>query len=75
MSVKDNTAGEYIKTGKTKADNRGVALKLAEQVGTGRLIWIIIKRHKVSLLMIGNIILVLNYAIPEWPNIVRSLIN
>lgn len=36
--------------------------------------WFLIKRHKVGLLTIGNIILVLNWAFPAWTELVKSLI-
>lgn len=71
-----NAAGEYIKTGEAKASKgsgKRIALEMAGKLGTGTLIWLLIRRHKVCLLAIGNVILVLNWAIPMWPQFVLSL--
>ena len=71
-----NEAGEFIKTGELKASKgtgKRVALEMADKLGTGTLIWLLIKRHKVGLLAVGNVVLVLNWAIPMWPQIVLSL--
>jgi hypothetical protein len=50
-----------------------VLVNAAKKLPTYRLLWIIIVRHKVAILAIGNIILVLNWAVPAWPEIVKSL--
>lgn len=67
---------DFIKTG-AKVPSRGstkkVALKVADQLNTGSLVWLLVKRHKVAILAIGNIVLVLNWAVPAWPEIVKSL--
>lgn len=63
---------------KTITPSKGTAkkqcLKIADQLGTGSLVWLLVKRHKVALLALGNVVLVLNWAFPEWPQLVRSLI-
>lgn len=62
---------------KTASKNTGkkTALKIADQVSTSSLVWLLAKRHKVGLLAIGNIVLVLNWAFPEWPQMVLGLIG
>ena len=49
------------------------AVKTAETLTTGRLLWIVIVRHRVGLLMVGNCILVLNWAFPMWTEFVKSI--
>lgn len=58
-----------------KVDGKTTALKIANQVSTGSLVWLLVKRHKVGLLAIGNIILVLNWAFPAWPDMLLGLIG
>lgn len=50
------------------------AKKIIEDQTTLSLIWVIIKRHKVGILAIGNIVLVLNWVFPAWFDVLRSLI-
>lgn len=57
----------------TKVKGASVALKYAKQVNSFSLVWILLSRHKVGLLAIGNIILVLNWAFPAWPELVRAI--
>ena len=71
-------AMEYEASGSTKASKgtgKRVAIKSAEQLSTARLLWIIVVRHKIFLLAIGNVILVLNYIFPAWFDLVLSLIG
>lgn len=49
-------------------------VKAAKMLPTHRLLWIIIVRHKVAILATGNIVLVLNWALPQWPDFVKSII-
>lgn len=66
----------YERTGtKGIKDVDGVAIKMAERLSTGRLIWLLVKRHKVGLLAIGNIVLVLNWVFPAWTTFVSSLVR
>lgn len=41
------------------------------QVG---IIWHLLKRDKVFLLSVGNIVLVLNFVFPAWPQLLRSVL-
>lgn len=56
-------------------DARKMALKVAEQVGTPSLIWLLAKRHKVALLAIGNVILLLNWIFPFWTELVTGFFS
>lgn len=70
-------ASAYIATGnKTASRNTGkkTAIKIASQLNTSSLIWLLVKRHKVGILALGNIVLVLNWAFPEWVQLVKSVI-
>lgn len=58
----------------TKGTAKRTAIKIADQLNTSSLVWLLVKRHKVALLALGNVVLVLNWAFPEWPQLVRSLI-
>lgn len=49
-------------------------LKVANELGTLSLLWLVVKRHKVVLLSVGNIVLVLNWVMPSWTEIVKSII-
>lgn len=51
-----------------------VLVNAAKRLSTKRLLWILIVRHKVAILALGNILLVLNWAIPAWPEIVKSFL-
>ena len=74
MSTKTaDQAMDYEVAGSKKLNKSSVVIKAAESVSTSRLVWILVKRHKVALLAIGNVILVLNWALPEWPEFVKSL--
>lgn len=65
----------YEASGSTKVkDGKGAMLSIAGQLSTLSLIWLLVRRHKVGLLAIGNIVLVLNWTVPEWPTIVKSLL-
>lgn len=78
MSTTKTDGMAYEATGtKTVSKNTGkkTALKIANQVGTPSLLWLIVKRHKVGLLMIGNIVLVLNFVFPAWPDLLLGLIG
>lgn len=76
LTKQEVPASAYIKTGNklaSKGNSKRVAIKLAEELSTSRLLWIVTKRHKTGLLAIGNIVLVLNWAFPEWTQLVKSL--
>lgn len=76
MSKDKKDGMRYELTGHKKPiSNRQVNLQAANQLGTPSLLWLLVKRHKVAILAIGNVILVLNWAIPAWPQIIRSIFN
>lgn len=45
-----------------------------DQYKTGRILWHLVKRHKLAISVTLNIIFVINWALPAWPSIVKSLI-
>lgn len=49
--------------------------RIIDQQSTPSLLWVLVKRHKVGLLATGNVILVLNWAIPQWTTIAKSLLS
>ena len=73
MSKTASQAMEYEVAGTKKASAKGVAVKAAETLSTPHLLWLVVKRHKVALLAIGNVVLVLNWLVPAWPEMLRSL--
>jgi len=68
-------AMKYEEVKPKRVDGKAVALKYASELHTSSLIWLLIKRHKVGILAAGNVILVLNWAFPQWIELVRSLFN
>lgn len=67
---------DFIKTGlksPSKGTAKRAAIKIADQLNTSSLVWLLVKRHKVAILAVGNIVLVLNWVFPAWPELVRSL--
>lgn len=71
---------QYIDTPQlSKVDGRTVAKKAYKQAVNNRstiyTLWLLAVKHKTGLLMTGNIILVLNWALPEWPQMVLGLIG
>lgn len=76
MSLAKTDGMKYELAGNKKASKTAgnkTAVKIADQVGTPSLLWLLVKRHKVALLAIGNIILVLNWILPEWTNMLLGL--
>jgi hypothetical protein len=63
----------------SKVDGRTVAKKAYKQAinkhSTIYTLWLLAIKHKTGLLMAGNIILVMNWALPEWPAMVLGLIG
>lgn len=71
-------AMDFEVTGNTKASKgtgKRAAIKVAERLSTPRLLWIVVTRHKVGLLSIGNIILILNFIFPAWFDLVLGMIG
>lgn len=63
----------------TKTSGKAVVNKAYRQAVNNRnttlTLWLLAMKHKVALLAIGNIILVLNWMLPEWPQMVLGLIG
>jgi hypothetical protein len=63
----------------SKVDGRTVAKKAYKQAvnrhSTIYTLWLLAVKHKVGLLMVGNIILVMNFILPEWPSMALGLIG
>lgn len=77
MSLRNTDGMKYEAANITKPSagtGKRVAIRAAETLGTGSLVWLLAKRHKVALLAIGNVVLVLNWAFPAWAELVKSLI-
>lgn len=53
----------------------GEKQRILNNFSTPYILWHIVKRHKVALLAIGNIILLLNWAVPAWTSILSALLN
>jgi hypothetical protein len=66
-------------TAPSKVDGRTVAKKAYKQAvnrhSTIYTLWLLAVKHKTGLLVTGNIILVMNWALPEWPAMVMGLIG
>lgn len=81
MLVNTKTDGmKYEVTGKQNvSDPRAVSNKVyrkaVNQHSTIYTLWLLAVKHKVGLLAIGNIILVLNWALPEWPQLLMGIIG
>jgi hypothetical protein len=62
-----------------KIDGRTVAKKAYKMAvnrhSTIYTLWLLAVKHKTGLLVTGNIILVMNWALPEWPSMVLGLIG
>lgn len=55
------------------AVKKAVAKEL-DQFNTSRILWYLVKRHKLAISVTLNVILIVNWALPAWPSIVRSLV-
>ena len=66
---------KYIETPVKKNKNigRDATLKVAEQVSTPLLVWLIVKRHKVGLLGIWAVVMTALYIFPPLPNIILGM--
>lgn len=79
MSATTLKAGALVEDAPKKITaSRGVArkqaLKIADQLGTASLAWLLVKRHKIAFLTAGNVVLVLNWVFPAWTELVKSFI-
>lgn len=48
-------------------------VKAAKRLPTWRLLLICIVQQKIPLLVAGNVLLVLNWAFPAWPELIKSI--
>ncbi len=68
---------KYEPTKRTKKPSNSAVKNEKQRIlndfGTPYILWHLVKRHKVFLLAIGNIILVLNWAVPEWTDILLGI--
>lgn len=69
---------DYKKTAIRPINSRDISKKVllhgASGLSTPSLLWLLVKRHEVAILATGNIVLVLNWAVPAWTEIVKSFI-
>lgn len=65
----------YEKTGNTKPHKASAKHYELERTSTMYILWYLVRRHKMGLLVTGNIILVLNWAVPQWFDMVRGLLS
>lgn len=56
-----------------KAVERKLYANSVNQTSSLYTLWLLAWKHRVGLLAMGNVILVLNWAIPEWPTMLRSI--
>ena len=73
-------AMEYEVTGTKNVNNPSEVLRKAYKMevqkrSTMYTLYLLAAKHKVALLAIGNVILVLNWAVPEWTSIVLGLLG
>jgi hypothetical protein len=75
--LQKNKNMKYEITGNQQASrgtDKRLAIKTASELHTGVLVWILVKRHKIVLLSVGNCVLALNFLVPSWFDIIRSII-
>lgn len=65
----------YELTGNKQINGKHATVKVAEKLSTPQLLWILTRRHKTGLLAASNVILALNWLVPAWPELIRSLFN
>jgi hypothetical protein len=80
LAKQEVAAGDYIDSNNTiKFNGRAIARKAYKQAinrnSTFYTLWLLAVKHKTGLLVTGNIILVMNWALPEWPAMVMGLIG
>ena len=70
---------KYEPTKRTKKPSNGAVKgekqRILDGYGTFYILWHLVRRHKVALLAIGNIILLLNWAVPAWTDILSDIIS
>ena len=75
MSLTAAKALSYEETGSKNINGKRASVSFAEKLGTHSLLWILIKRHKVALLIPGWTLVLLNWAFPQWTEIVKALLT
>lgn len=76
---KTSTEPEFIETpvknskGLAKSVSTKAYKAAVENHSTLYTLWLLVVKHKLALLALGNIILVLNWALPEWFSMVLGL--
>lgn len=75
LTKQDTKLGNFAEVGTPKPHKSSVKHYELERTSTAYILWYLIKRHKMALLVTGNIILVLNWAVPAWPDILKSLVQ
>lgn len=60
---------------KGKGLGKSVAIKATETLGTGTILWLLVKRHKVGLLGTWAVIITVLYIFPPLPDMVLSLLG
>jgi hypothetical protein len=75
LTKSDTKLGNYAETGTPKPHKSSVKHYELDRTSTMYLLWYLVKRHRMALLVTGNIILVLNWAIPAWPEMVKLLLQ
>lgn len=76
----DTKLGDYIDSSDTiKPNHAAIARKAYRKAVNDRssvyTLYLLAAKHKIGLLAIGNIILVLNWAFPAWPEVIKSIVR
>ena len=60
---------------RTGRDNRAMAVKLAQELSTGTLLWLLVKRHKFGIVLAWAIVGTILFIFPAAPQIVLGLLG
>jgi hypothetical protein len=60
---------------RTGKDNHAMTVKLAEQLRTSTLLWLLVKRHKFGIVLAWAIVGTVLFMFPAAPDIVLSLLG
>jgi len=68
---------KYEETPVKNSKNLGKSstLKDMARLGTLTILWFLVKRHHTGLLITTNMLFVLSWAIPQWPEMIGSLFS
>ena len=70
---------EYIKTGNGKVSGKAavkhVISKELSEVGSGRIVWYLVVRHKQGLVMVWAVVMTALYFVPFLPDLLLSFIG